>query len=82
MCHANELTSFRLGKLIRIPAAEVDRYECQSLIPLPGTGDDTPLPSEKMESLAESRLARLTGDAPKLSPVNGGPGITLQRANG
>lgn len=82
MYHDSELAGFRLGKLIRIPAAEVDRYECQSLTPLPDTEDDTPLPSEKMESLAESRLARLTGDARRLSPVNGGPGITPQRANG
>src|SRR5687767_14422063 len=30
MFHAGELQGFRLGKLIRIPAAEVERIECQT----------------------------------------------------
>jgi hypothetical protein len=30
MCRSGELASFTLGKLIRIPASEVERIECQS----------------------------------------------------
>jgi excisionase family DNA binding protein len=33
MYRAGELAGFRLGKLIRIPAAEVERYECQTIHP-------------------------------------------------
>lgn len=82
MYRHGELPGFQLGKLIRIPAAEVERYECQNLIPSPDTGDDGPSPSEREDSLAESRLARMTGHARRLSPVSGGPGTQPQRANG
>ena len=65
MCRDGEIASFRLGKLIRIPAAEVERYECQSLTPSPNTGDDGPSPSERANDLAESRLVRMTEAARK-----------------
>lgn len=31
MFHTGELTGFRLGRLIRIPAAEVERFETEGL---------------------------------------------------
>src|SRR5690348_13225165 len=31
MFHSGELAGFRLGKLIRIPAVEVERFECAQL---------------------------------------------------
>jgi excisionase family DNA binding protein len=31
MFHRDELAGFRLGKLIRIPAIEVERYECAQM---------------------------------------------------
>jgi excisionase family DNA binding protein len=34
MVHRGELPGFRLGKLIRIPAIEVERYECAQTQPL------------------------------------------------
>jgi excisionase family DNA binding protein len=75
MLDAGELSGFRLGKLIRIPASEVERYECQSLTPSPCTGESLPSPIETMaESRAEFRLARQIGDGPKLSQVNYGNG--------
>ena len=73
MCKGGELASFRLGKLIRIPAAEVDRYECQITASL-CTGESSPSPSERENVRAEFRLARQIGDGPKLSPVNYGHG--------
>lgn len=51
MYHRGELPGFRLGKLIRIPAAEVERYECQN------TG------SSSTEADTASRTATLNGDA-------------------
>ena len=75
MIEDRELAGFRLGKLIRIPASEVERYECQSLTPSPATEENSPSPIETMaESRAEFRLARTIGDGPKLSPVNYGNG--------
>jgi len=71
MYHDGELAGFRLGKLIRIPAAEVERYECQNT-PSPCTEESLPSPSETTESRAEFRLVRQIGGGPKLSPVNYG----------
>jgi excisionase family DNA binding protein len=68
-----ELAGFRLGKLIRIPADEVERYECQNTAS-PCTEENLPSPSRMEESRAEFRLARQIGDGPKLSPVNYGHG--------
>jgi excisionase family DNA binding protein len=72
MYRNGELPGFRLGKLIRIPAAEVERYECQNT-PSPCTEESSPSPIETtQESRAEYRLARQIGGGPKLSPVNYG----------
>lgn len=73
MCRDGNLASFRLGKLIRIPASEVDRVECLNT-PSPCTEESLPSPSETMEGRAEFRLARQIGGGPKLSPVNYGNG--------
>jgi excisionase family DNA binding protein len=81
MTRTGELASFRLGKLIRIPAAEVERYECQNT-PSPDTEADGPSPSEKAMSAAESRLVRQTGGLRRLSPVSGGNAATPHQANG
>lgn len=79
MCRSGELASFRLGKLIRIPATEVERVECQT-IALCGTEDSGASPLEV--PAVELRLARLIGDGPKLSLVNSGDGSTDRRRNG
>lgn len=73
MFHHGELTGFRLGKLIRIPAAEVERYECQNT-PSLDTEESSPSPSQIAipESRVEYRLARQIGGGPKLSPVSYG----------
>jgi excisionase family DNA binding protein len=63
MFHSGELPGFRLGKLIRIPAIEVERYECASQ---PVQNLSSSATEENMQSrlardeiAAESRLARL-----------------------
>lgn len=72
MCHSGELASFRLGKLIRIPGSEVERYECQTSTPLPSTEESGASHIVIEESRAGLRLARQIGGGPKLSPVNYG----------
>jgi hypothetical protein len=64
MFHSGELAGFRLGKLIRIPAVEVERYEC-ALQPvqdmsLSNIEESLPSRSARGEIAVESRLARLT----------------------
>jgi len=71
MYRDGEIAGFKLGKLIRIPAAEVERYECQ-ITASPGTEENSPSPIGTMENRAEFRLARQIGGGPKLSPVNYG----------
>lgn len=75
MVHAGELDAFRLGKLIRIPASEVERFECSTASS--DTGGSSASPSlTRSEAALESRLARMTGDEPKLSLVTSGAGST------
>ena len=81
MYRAGELAGFRLGKLIRIPAAEVERYECQNT-PLPCTEESTPSPSGTGIDAYESRLVRQTADLPRLAPVSCGQGARQRQANG
>ena len=81
MYRDGELAGFELGKLIRIPAAEVARYECQNILS-PSTGESTPSPSETVNVAAESRLARITAARPKLSPVQSGTGSMPQKVSG
>jgi excisionase family DNA binding protein len=79
MCRRGELSSFRLGKLIRIPANEVERVECQntgSSNTEGNTASPTELPADEL------RLARMIGDGPKLSLVKSGAGSTSQPRNG
>jgi hypothetical protein len=64
MVHRGELSGFRLGKLIRIPAVEVERFEC-TLQPVQDTSssnieESSLSPSARGGIAVESRLARLT----------------------
>jgi hypothetical protein len=75
MCRRGEIAWFALGKLIRIPASEVERIECQS-----GDSSSTEASTASpMEIPAdELRLVRMIGDGPKLSLVKSGAGSTGQ----
>lgn len=62
MYHLGELHGFRLGRLIRIPANEVERVECQNT-DLSNIEANTALPTPNREEAAfASRLERLTGE--------------------
>lgn len=82
MCRSGELPSFRLGKLIRIPAAEVERYECLTDTPSPFTGESGPSHSATEADAFASRLARQTVDLPRLAPVSFGPRAQQRQAKG
>jgi excisionase family DNA binding protein len=75
MLHDGTLASFRIGKLIRIPAAAVEEYECRMLIESSATEGGSALRTPtRSEAAFESRLARVTEASPKLALVRGGPG--------
>ncbi|GAA3791077.1 hypothetical protein GCM10022600_09920 [Qipengyuania pelagi] len=82
MYRSGELPGFRLGKLIRIPANEVERYECQ-ITPSLDTVENGPSPIEtKAERADASRLARLTNAKPSLSGARYGNDSPQREANG
>lgn len=79
MCRRGDLAFFRLGKLIRIPAQEVERVECQNT-DSSSTGASGASP---MESPAVGlRLDRMIGGGPSLSLVKSGGGSTDRPRNG
>jgi hypothetical protein len=74
MCRHGDLSYFRLGKLIRIPANEVERVECQNTVSS-DTESSGASPTLNREEVAfGSRLERLTEGSRKLALVrSGGP---------
>lgn len=65
MYHRGELRAFRLGKLIRIPAVEVERFECalseqMNTTSSFSTAKSMPSPSAEARTVADIRLARMT----------------------
>ena len=61
MYNTGELKGFRLGKLIRIPAQEVERYECQNTgLSNTEAPSAQPTPTQN-EDVFASRLARQIG---------------------
>lgn len=81
MYHDGELAGFRLGKLIRIPAAEVERLECQNTAS-ESTAESTSSDTRTSEDGFASRLARMTGASRKPELVTSGGRGTPRRANG
>lgn len=63
MCRAGDIASFRLGKLIRISANEVERYECQ-ITESSSTGANSASPTPtRNEAAFASRLGRMTAES-------------------
>lgn len=63
MIDRGELRSFRLGVLIRVPAEEVERVECQSHTPSSDSEVDTPLCISTTESDGGERSTPKIGRA-------------------
>lgn len=83
MVHSRQLASFRLGKLIRIPAAEVERFECQQTTPSEDTEENSQSSTPTTaDDVFEGRLARQIGGSPRLELVSSGPALPLLRPNG
>ena len=82
MFHLGELHGFRLGKLIRIPANEVERIECLNT-GSSSTEDNgaSPTPTRSEVALG-SRLARMSGGGQRLSLVRSGAPTRSQRQSG
>src|SRR6185437_6237323 len=72
-----ELGCFRLGTLIRIPAEEVARFECQN-IPSSDSEADMPLSGAKKASADDSPLRLPIDPRRKRRRANGGQGKPTQ----
>ena len=59
MVRSGEIASFKLGKLIRIPAVEVERIECLTDTGSPSTEGIGPSPQDLERISADVRLARM-----------------------
>ncbi len=82
MYRAGELPGFRLGKLIRIPASEVERYECKNIDSSSTASDSaSPTPMASADGYA-SRLVRQTVVSQKLALVKSGEQDTDRQASG
>jgi hypothetical protein len=82
MCRRGDLSYFRLGKLIRIPANEVERVECQNTDLSSTEGNGASLTPSGEEAAFESRLERLTVGQPKLALVQSGAPASDRHRNG
>jgi hypothetical protein len=82
MFKSGELTGFRLGKLIRIPAVEVERFECQNT-PSGFTDESTSSGTEIQSGDGfASRLGRQIGASPKRGQAKSGQPDTPRSAKG
>jgi len=82
MYHDGELAGFRLGKLIRIPAAEVERYECQ-ISSSSGIEESESSPTRaETESAFAGHLVRQMKGSPRLELVNSGQCSPQPHRNG
>ena len=79
MCRKGELSYFRLGKLIRIPANEVERVECLNTA-LCATEANTASLTEPLGF--GLRLERLTVGSPNLALVQSGANSIRSRLEG
>jgi len=78
MIRDGRLHCFRPGTLIRISAAEVERFECQQQAMMTRTassasGEGSPSSGERMESAGESNSRRQIARARKRKPAQSGP---------
>lgn len=83
MCKNGELSSFTIGKLIRIPAIEVERIECESG-DLQSTEENTHSlgTSQDEHNRFESRLVRRTKGLRNLALVKCGTPEASQKVSG
>lgn len=75
LIHSGDLKAFKLGgKLFRIRADEVERYECQTNTPSNDTEASSPSSSTKVDDATAIRLERLTVRPPSPQRAPSGSG--------
>lgn len=81
MIDRGELRSFRLGILIRVPADEVERIECQSHTQSSGSGEASPSSGGRMESAGAAPSTPTIGRARRrrLAPSGAPAGMSRGR---
>lgn len=77
---ANELRTFRIGALIRIPASEVERIECPNTASNDSAADTPSSGSMKPERAAATVLPPPIGLPQRSRPSSGGGAVTPLRA--
>lgn len=82
MIRRGELAAFRLGKLYRIPASEVERVECQNIALSATEGNGASPGQSPALDAVELRLARMSGARQRLSLVESGGNGASQHRNG
>ncbi len=79
MIERKELRSFRLGALIRVPADEVERIECQSLTQSSGSEENSPSSSTTEEKDDAGSCMPKIGRARRPRPDVSGLRATIHR---
>lgn len=75
LIHSGDLRAFKLGgKLLRIRADEVERFECRPITPSNDTGDSSPSYSMREIDATDIRLERLIERPRKPQLVHSGSG--------
>lgn len=73
LVRSGELAHFKLGgKLIRIRADEVERYECRTITPSPDTEESLQSSGTRTYDATAIRLERLIGQQQKPQPESSG----------
>ena len=79
LIRSGDLAAFKLGgKLIRIRADEVEKFECRSLTASNDTEANSPSSGGRTANAADIRLERLIARPPKPQPAASGRGGTSQ----
>lgn len=80
LVRSGELPAFKLGgKLLRIRADEVERYECRTT-PSNDTAESSPSSGQRADDATDIRLERLIERRPKPQLVHSGTGARSREA--
>lgn len=73
MIRSGDLQAFKVGgKLLRIRADEVERYECRTITACNDTEESSPSSSTREDDATDIRLERLIEHRPRPQLVHGG----------
>ena len=82
MIRRGEIAHFKLGKLYRIPASEVERIECQTTTSSDGTAaNEQSSSTTTTDDVFAARLVRMTKASPRPAPASSGRPTQLRQAS-